>query len=384
MQNQFTEEPTWTAEQKIVFKSEPNIIVSGCAGSGKTLLACHIALLHEKENKIVILVYTKALRTYITDYLNKFGNNNIDVLYEFQWRKRDFPRYDIIIVDEFQDFSSNDISNFIKHSNKGVFLFGDIEQKIYNKNYYKEPTLKFETILEQTKFPHIKLMDNFRISEENKKIISCLYKNKGLNNSKQSTGTIPEIMHFENVMDELNYIKDFLLNNKEFKNIGILLERNDERKISYIQDNVYKKDILPGIIELNKFLESNGIKNSYKHEFDDYLDFSNETNINIMTYHSSKGLQFDCIILPFSNYACIDFPTHYYVALTRATKKIIITYTGLVADIYANSFLHKSTFKGQIIKRSEQEKFQEMMRFQALHFQKDKQEWMDTEYEFKS
>ena len=134
MQNQFPSHPNWTEEQKKVLLSSPNVIVSGCAGSGKTLLACHIAIQQPSTSHVAIMVFTKSLRTFISNYVDQFDRENITVLYEYEWVNRDFPKFDLIIVDEFQDFSYNDIKNIIYSSKLGVYLFGDSEQRIYLMN----------------------------------------------------------------------------------------------------------------------------------------------------------------------------------------------------------------------------------------------------------
>jgi len=354
MEKQFTLLPDWTEAQNRILKSEPNIIVSGCAGSGKTLLACHLAMRHSSDKKVAILVFTKSLRTFIKDYIDSFGENNITVMYEFQWRLRDFPKFDIIIVDEFQDFSSNDITNVISRSHQGVYLFGDSEQKIYSKNFQKEITLDFKDIIANTQFEHIHLTENFRISEENKNFISSIYKTNSLKSSTFSTGIKPKILHFENVVDEMNWLKDFLLSNNTFLNIGILVKQNDGFKGGYYYRRQVRKDNVWGIQELQQFFEENEISSSYKYKSNDNLDFSKAVNINIMTYHSSKGLQFDCVILPFSSFVndnkgTVNLP---YVGLTRATKQIIISYSGLVAEEYSVP-VPSSTFEGKIIKSTD-------------------------------
>lgn len=354
MVSQFIQKPKWTETQNKVYQSTPNLIVSGCAGSGKTLLACHIAMRHSADKKVAILVFTKSLRTFIRDYIDSFNQNNVTILHEFEWRLRSFPKFDIIIVDEFQDFSANDIINAISSTSYGIYLFGDDEQKIYTKNFQKEATLNIDKLIAMTKFEHIKLTRNFRISEESKNLIESMYKDNSLKNSTFSTGLKPKMLHFENVVDELNWIKEFLQNNTEFKNIGILLKQNDSFKGCYYYHKQLRKDKIYGILELQDFFEENGIASSWKYRNNDNLDFSKEININIMTYHSSKGLQFDCVILPFSNFvnengSTVNLP---YVGLTRASNQIIITYSGLIAEEYTVP-IATSTFEGTLLKRTD-------------------------------
>jgi len=353
MHDHFLHKPEWTETQSKIFQSTPNLIVSGCAGSGKTLLACHLAIKHAKDNKVAILVYTKSLRTFVRQYIDSFGDNNISVLYEFQWRSRNFPDFDLIIVDEFQDFSINDISNVISAARKGVYLFGDIQQKLYRKNFQKEPTLNFDELLAKTTFKHINLEDNFRISEENKNFIASLYKKNSLNNSSFATTLKPKILHFESVLDEMNWLKDFLQNNITFKNIGILLKSNESFIGGYPYRRNFRKEKVFGILELNNFFNENNIPTTFKYKGTDRLDFTKEVNINIMTYHSAKGLQFDCVVLPFSNYinqnrGSDNLP---YVGLTRASKQIIITYSGLVADEYSVR-IEAGSFEGKVSRKN--------------------------------
>ncbi len=379
MNTHFLQNPDWSEQQKNILNSEPNIVVTGCAGSGKTLLACHIAIRHSIDKKVGILVYTKALRTFIRDYLDSFGDNNIEVLYEHQWGVNAFRNFEIIIVDEFQDFSIKSIKNVISCALQGVYIFGDKEQKIYCQNLQGERTLDIEDLLSLTLFKHLRLDENFRISEENTKFISLLYNSHSLIDagSKFNTGTKPKIERFEDVINELDWIKEFLLNNKEFCNIGILLTQNDKPgdkgKGYYEHNNQVRNDTPYGIMDFYYYLKKNKINASYKYENIDNLDFSKDVNINIMTYHSAKGLQFDCLILPFSNYGNTinefhlnlngtDFPSNLlYVGLTRVTQQIIITYSGSIADTYTKTIkksYHKSkpykpkayeTFEGTIV-----------------------------------
>ena len=87
----FPIQPKWNRQQQQILSMEPNAIIQGCAGSGKTLLACHIAMQRAEQNSVAILVFTKSLRTFIKNYINSFGINNIEILYEYEWAKRKYP-----------------------------------------------------------------------------------------------------------------------------------------------------------------------------------------------------------------------------------------------------------------------------------------------------
>lgn len=356
--NQFVGVFKWTKAQSKIYRSKPNVIVTGCAGSGKTLLACHIAARHSNDKKVAIVVLTKALRTFIQESIRLLTKKNVTVFYEYEWREEGFQQFDIIIVDEFQDFSLNDILTIISSSRNGVYLFGDIEQKLYDTNMRQEqePTLNIDELIAITNFDNIKLSDNLRISEENKSFIKSICKKHSLPNAAYASCLKPKILPFKKLSHELNWLAEFLLNNKDFKNIAILLKKNDQLISGYPYKKRIRKVKNFGIKEMKDYLQNKDIDVGYKYKNIDKLDFSKEVNINVMTYHSAKGLQFDCVILPFSNYANDNFGKYgaknmTYVALTRATKQIIITYSGLVGSEFSVSISSKK-YEGKILKKT--------------------------------
>lgn len=336
MKEQFTKKPDWSSKQKKVLESEPNIIVSGCAGSGKTLLACHIAMRHSKDKNVVILVNTLSLRAFIKEYVNSFGSNNIAVFHVFQWRDR--HKFDIIIIDEYQDFSVNDIKSFFLSAKIGAYIFGDIEQGLFDTTLNsdsREKVLDIDSLSKIECTNRFVLTENFRISEENKNFISSLNRTNSLINSSFSTGIKPTILGFNSDDEELDWLKEFLLTNDKFTNIGILLKNNEGSIRAYYSNKRVRKIKVYGILELKNFLEHNGINCGYKHRTDDHLIFSDKINVNLMTIHSAKGLQFDCVILPFSNISNnSNKPNLTYVGLTRGSIQIIITYSGFISRDY--------------------------------------------------
>lgn len=94
--------------QLIDRKNNKSMVVSGSAGSGKSLIALHkakqIAALGESYT---IIVYTKSLRKYFEDGLKKLGLRN--VYHYHQWRHNQ-KSVKYLIVDECQDFTREEIN----------------------------------------------------------------------------------------------------------------------------------------------------------------------------------------------------------------------------------------------------------------------------------
>ena len=128
---------------------DKSCIVSGCAGSGKSVLALIKAqrIQKEKGNNYKIIVFTKALCSYMSAGREILGLKN-DFLYHKEWKwRRELKHYangqsfvvyskdengdlipympsaNYIIVDEIQDFGQEEIQEFIASTNKNFFFF---------------------------------------------------------------------------------------------------------------------------------------------------------------------------------------------------------------------------------------------------------------------
>jgi superfamily I DNA/RNA helicase len=334
----FKDDIILSEKQEEVLTASPNSIIIGSAGTGKTLLAAKLALKLNNTNKSVcLIVYTKTLSKFIRNY---FGESSIDVFYQFEWFNQVVKKsYDVIIIDEFQDFSIQSINSFRLSSKQGVYLFGDIEQKLYTNDLYdKNETIKEVEIqgLVKEGFKFYELNENYRIPRDIVEIVVKIFdevpkssseslgvfdriqrtkylKKKILTNNLESEKTL--IKHFETKEKEIEWIINFV-KNIDHNNIGILFPTNNDIQL------------------LSHVFTENGIVNGYKDKNYITINFNNDKNINLMTIHSSKGLEFDCVILPFFkdenlvHLDSIDGANIIYVALTRTKKQIVITYHG--------------------------------------------------------
>lgn len=145
-------------QQKVIkfAKTGKNILVNACIGSGKTTTIQHLCnVLYNK--KILYLTYSRLLKLDAQDkikYRNTTVNNyhgygycilkaigvhasTDDILNKFNELKPVLPKYDILILDEYQDINENIalMLEHIKHQsgdNLQIVAVGDMDQKIYN------------------------------------------------------------------------------------------------------------------------------------------------------------------------------------------------------------------------------------------------------------
>ncbi len=137
--------------------SGKNILVDACIGSGKTTAIQHLCSAFPQDKKILYLTYNKLLkldarakiRSRNTTVNNYHGfaymalkNCGIsagvpDLIQKFNEVKPPVGRYDVLIIDEYQDIEQEFavMLEIIKAANLGmqIVAVGDMEQKIYDK-----------------------------------------------------------------------------------------------------------------------------------------------------------------------------------------------------------------------------------------------------------
>ena len=292
------------------------MLVAGCAGSGKSVIAMHKAeQIAQQGEDVVLIAYTKSL----TGFMNvgkPIGPYRF--YYHNQWVKQGKPQADYIIVDEIQDFTQDEIQDFIQAAKKYYMFFGDSAQSIYKQ--YGKQTLTIEEIAKLTGLNVLKLYNNYRLPRSVAKITQDYvgvnvdpYKEKVYQNKEKS---LPYIIYKNSIEEQVDSIKAIVGNNAG-KSIGILLPSNElALKVS---EELRKKNVG---CEL-KYSTDMKIDTRYV----DTLDFATIMP-KIMTYHSAKGLQFDIVILPMYNGASDNESRKaLYVAMTRTMHKLYVFYS---------------------------------------------------------
>lgn len=321
---------------------DKSCIVAGCAGSGKSVLALIKAQRIQKEfgNNYKIIVYTKALCKYMNSGKQELGLTN-DFYYYKEWKyqreKRGrflvyskdgngnlipyMPSADYIIVDEIQDFSDEEIKEFLNATHKNFFFFGDTAQSIYEGLKKTLPVDRISSIVPwDMKVKNWELYRNYRLPLPVARVVQSVGVDlppfiESTYKSKETA--VPRFLKYNDKDSQIKAIHDIIAKNTYMTDVAILLPDN-----SYVKSVYDKLRLMGGNYEL-RYNDKEDFRNSQ-----DNLNFTS-TNPKVMTYHSAKGLQFQTVFLPYIE----DFSGNesdrkaLYVAMTRTYRDLYVMYT---------------------------------------------------------
>lgn len=299
-------------------KTDNSYIVKGCAGSGKSILALWKAkqIQDEHRGSYMYIVFTKALMQYMADGIKEVGISQRNVDYHWHWVNRaGCPSADYIIVDEAQDFSKEDIELFKSKARKALLLYGDSAQQLYTFIQDKK-TVSMEDIQYFTKFPVEQLVFNHRLPKKIARVAQYINsENDELEERCTVEGTEkPKILEYPTVEKQYDAIIA-LIQNKHMEDVGILFRQNDEVEEAY---NYFQEHGLNVEAKFGKHMD---------------LDFTSD-NPKLMTYHSSKGLQFENVFLPDCTVEDDDNRNPLYVAVTRTYQSLYILHSGILSSLF--------------------------------------------------
>lgn len=299
-------------------KTDNSYIVKGCAGSGKSILALWKAkqIQDEHRGSYMYIVFTKALMQYMADGIKEVGISQRNVDYHWHWVNRaGCPSADYIIVDEAQDFSKEDIELFKSKARKALLLYGDSAQQLYTFIQDKK-TVSMEDIQYFTKFPVEQLVFNHRLPKKIARVAQYINsENDELEERCTVEGTEkPKILEYPTVEKQYDSIIE-LIQNKHMEDVGILFRQNDEVEEAY------------------NYFQEHGLNVEAKFGQHMDLDFTSD-NPKLMTYHSSKGLQFENVFLPDCTVEDDDNRNPLYVAVTRTYQSLYILHSGNLSSLF--------------------------------------------------
>lgn len=309
-------------QYKIRMLRTGNYLIEGCAGSGKTLLALQKAkeIQDSKAGSYLVVIFTKTLRKFIEDGIISLGLDENRVCNFHQLDKLKITSIDYVIADEVQDFDDIQIQSLVHLARKNFIFFGDDAQQIYASRTNNTSLSRIKTVAQIPNSNHKRLEKNYRLPKSIAEFAQHIATNPDdlTNRCTKSTGQKPLIVHCKSFNLELDYIST-LIGREGWSDVGILLANNDE--VSMVKD-YYGAIGFP--IECKYDYKIDKWHKKTFNTINFYTDLP-----KIMTYHSSKGLQFEYVFLPNCEIDTNEFNYRdaLFVAATRASTSLIISYS---------------------------------------------------------
>ncbi|MBR0432184.1 MAG: DEAD/DEAH box helicase [Bacteroidaceae bacterium] len=238
---------------------------------------------------------------------------------------------DYLIIDEVQDFKDLYIKNaYMPQVGKSLSLFGDSNQKMYP---FGSPISEIQKLFSDFKFYNLRY--NYRLPKAIAKVaqkiaqpeIDLLTNNmKNEGNSDYPTFPKPIIKKCQTRFDEIKWIAN-RIKNETLDDVAILVPNNSD------------------VQEVVKLMADNGISEVQTHyrtgkEVPYYtintLDFSNNDLPCILDYYAAKGSEFEHVFVPFANEGHVGKRYDFFVACTRASHSLYITYSGVRTSYLGN------------------------------------------------
>lgn len=314
-------------ERKILNKrTDESYVVTGCAGSGKSLIALLKAKdLQDKEKSYLIIIYNKALSQYMHEAVTELElkERNIRTFGKcFMWNKDDngnlvkgpwiAGHFDYIIVDEAQDFSGEALDEIKSHCTK-ILFFGDTAQSLYSTfSFDGNPTISIKNISSRYTLNTESLIINHRMPKTIARLAQSLNDDDDVLEERCANDGVskPVIMQHNNLDSQLDAIAK-IIKNKNLEDVGIFA--------------FYKEEVQ----KIGSYLSNKGLSPEiYLSDQNMQLNFSS-SNPKVMTYKSSKGLQFETVfIVGCGQNIGVDKAKSLYVAMTRSFQDLYIFYSG--------------------------------------------------------
>jgi superfamily I DNA/RNA helicase len=328
-----------------------NYWLKGFAGSGKSVLLLHCLLIDKRKNpntKAIIVLYTYSLIDMIKEGLpNEYANTEVVTFYQFRNRHEN---YDLILVDEIQDLPEHDIREICSKTttNGRVIFAGDINQSIYDHSSSSGTISEILQIPQKATVTSLNKI--WRLSRRIRKI-SAEYCNDKQNYEAAQVmdfnANVPvSLIKSDSFEQECKWL---WYSSKEYGNAGYvpaILISNKDKIIQFISSVLRIENKPPlnnewinnGEIQfnsINNHLRNNGIKLQYLgNKFGSFEKAYSDNLVTIITYHSSKGLDFKTVFIPFLNINYQIFGDYtiaralFFVALTRSREQLILSYSG--------------------------------------------------------
>ncbi len=237
---------------------------------------------------------------------------------------------DYLIVDEAQDFDVSDYKNrFLPKVNKSISLFGDSAQKIYSNR-----GASMDEITAALRFRRLFLKYNYRLPKSIAKVAQDIVQPptdllsdnmKDGGNSDFPQYPKPIIQKLESKDKELEAILN-RIQMEDLDDVAILVPFEED--VKYVHNFFTQHGVQTQVLyRTGKIVPYRTINT---------LDFTNNDLPCILTYHAAKGTEFDNVFVPFANEGDLPDRNAFYVACTRASHSLTISFSAQKITKYLN------------------------------------------------
>lgn len=331
--------------RKMVWTESGNVYISGFPGSGKSVCLLYaVKTIRDKEPNasIVFVEFTHSLIKMIEAALVELGLTNIQVVTYADFERNYRGYYDFIICDEVQDMSSS-LLRLMKSRAKRVIVGGDPNQSIYDTMPNGGPTASQDEMKQILTPKTAELTILHRLNKFIIRSINSFMPQMRMLAEKSSMLKKHKPSYVWHCIDQTDEVNRIMGDAKTALNFGesvaillpahwkienfvnIYLQSIGKPTFDFSQDRQYGK---PNYGLLNQRLENHGVKmQCITNGFGSLVTDSDK--ITLSTYHSSKGLDFDKVFMPFCNQGNgnEDDPRLFMVAMSRSRKDLTLSYT---------------------------------------------------------
>ena len=306
-----------------------NYFVTGEAGTGKSVVLAHAGMLYRRlhpETRICALTYTNALVSCLNEGLDGRGVDCM-TFHKFMRLPRS-QRYDLVFIDEAQDLKPDWVGQILGRGSKFI-LFGDFAQSIYgfDSKLVEEDELKKMFGICET----IVLTKDYRLPKNCRSLVQTIFSDRKFEAVPwrlMANAQIP-LFRADDWDEEMRFVvQKAKAHAVSGRPVAILFEQ--KRAIFHFFHTVLEEYTSEDfkLENVNDLLERHNVPiRFFGGGIGDFKEGDVKPLTYVMTWHSSKGLDFETVILPnLAKSPCRANP--FYVALTRSRRNLVLTYSG--------------------------------------------------------
>ncbi|MEM0519589.1 AAA family ATPase [Aequorivita flava] len=292
-----------------------SMVVNGCPGSGKTLMALWKAKEIEENNieTYYFIVPNKVQKHYIDTGFEELGLSQTQLVHHWEWKNQlHQSNADCIFVDDAHHYTKIELNELINATDKFIILLGNW-MGLSDVCQDNEKFINAEELANQFQLKLTHLVLSYALSKKVARVADSVNNFKDLESRCRNEGANkPFLVKASNWFQQLDFIMD-TIDERGHTDVGILFPDN---KLVMAADEYYK---------VKKFRVEAKYDISHPENSKYNIDF-NSSNPKLMTYHNAQGLRFETVVLPYCSEE--HFRKEFFTALTRTNENLYILYSG--------------------------------------------------------